>query len=49
MSNGSRKPNLRSSIYFSETDRYWHGWVTMGFKTTVPQTDGTARAAPKPR
>ncbi len=32
MSNGTRKPNLRSSIYYSETDGYWHGWVTMGTK-----------------
>jgi integrase len=29
---GSRKPNLRSSIYFSEADGQWHGWVTMGTK-----------------
>jgi site-specific recombinase XerD len=28
---GSRKPNLRSSIYYSETDG-WHGWVTVGTK-----------------
>jgi len=27
-----RKPNLRSSIYFSESDGLWHGWVTMGIK-----------------
>ncbi|MDS1271561.1 tyrosine-type recombinase/integrase [Lipingzhangella sp. LS1_29] len=25
-----RTPNLRSSIYYSESDGYWHGWVTMG-------------------
>lgn len=29
---GNRKPNLRSSIYYSETDGQWHGWVTMGIK-----------------
>ena len=29
---GNRKPNLRSSIYYSETDGRWHGWVTMGIK-----------------
>src|SRR5918992_3138189 len=29
---GGRKPNLRSSIYFSDTDGLWHGWVTMGVK-----------------
>ncbi|MGH3499775.1 MAG: site-specific integrase, partial [Nocardioidaceae bacterium] len=28
----SRKPNRRSSIYYSETDGYWHGWVYMGVK-----------------
>ena len=28
----SRKPNLRSSIYRSETDGRWHGWVMMGIK-----------------
>lgn len=27
-----RAPNLRSSIYLSETDGLWHGWVTMGLK-----------------
>ncbi|MET8862296.1 site-specific integrase [Nonomuraea sp. NPDC004580] len=27
-----RKPNGRSSIYLSETDGLWHGWVTMGVK-----------------
>ncbi|HZO64502.1 MAG TPA: tyrosine-type recombinase/integrase [Kribbellaceae bacterium] len=31
MSNG-RKPNLRSSIYYSEADQRWHGRVTMGVK-----------------
>ncbi|GAA4618412.1 site-specific integrase [Actinoallomurus liliacearum] len=29
---GARKPNGRSSIYFSEADGLWHGWVTMGIK-----------------
>ncbi len=29
---GTRKPNGRSSIYLSETDGKWHGWVTMGLK-----------------
>ncbi|GAB2868495.1 hypothetical protein GCM10022221_81780 [Actinocorallia aurea] len=29
----SRTPNGRSSIYFSETDGRWHGWVTMGVKS----------------
>lgn len=29
---GSRKPNGRSSIYYSERDGKWHGWVTMGVK-----------------
>ncbi len=27
-----RTPNLRSSIYHSDTDGRWHGWVTMGTK-----------------
>jgi integrase len=27
---GTRTPNLRSSIYFSEADGLWHGRVTMG-------------------
>ena len=27
-----RAPNLRSSIYHSDTDGRWHGWVTMGIK-----------------
>ncbi|MET8808132.1 site-specific integrase [Streptomyces sp. NPDC004546] len=27
-----RKPNLRSSIYYSEKDGSWHGWVTVGTK-----------------
>ncbi|GLZ15860.1 hypothetical protein Acsp04_60950 [Actinomadura sp. NBRC 104425] len=27
---GKRKPNGRSSIYYSESDGKWHGWVTMG-------------------
>ncbi|GAB2820531.1 site-specific integrase [Actinocorallia aurea] len=30
--NGGRKPDGRSSIYFSESDGKWHGWVTMGVK-----------------
>ncbi|GAA1679607.1 site-specific integrase [Kribbella yunnanensis] len=29
----TRKPNLRSSIYQSDTDGRWHGWVTMGVKS----------------
>lgn len=29
---GTRKPNGRSSIYFSETDGKWHGYVVMGLK-----------------
>lgn len=29
---GTRKPNGRSSIYASEGDGKWHGWVTMGLK-----------------
>lgn len=29
---GSRKPNGRSSIYFSERDGWWHGYVMMGVK-----------------
>ena len=29
---GTRKPNLRSSIYYSEAVGKWHGWVTMGIK-----------------
>jgi hypothetical protein len=29
---GKRKPNGRSSIYYSESDGLWHGWVTMGVK-----------------
>lgn len=29
---GGRQPNLRSSIYYSEADGRWHGWVTMGTK-----------------
>lgn len=28
-----RRPNLESSVYFSETDGRWHGWVTMGVKS----------------
>ncbi|WP_211245718.1 tyrosine-type recombinase/integrase [Actinomadura oligospora] len=28
-----RKPNGRSSIFFSEADGKWHGWVTMGVKS----------------
>lgn len=28
-----RGPNSRSSIYFSEKDGRWHGWVTMGVKS----------------
>src|SRR4051794_13514653 len=27
---GTRAPNGASSIYYSETDGYWHGRVTMG-------------------
>ena len=27
---GTRKPNQRSSIYYSEADGRWHGWVLMG-------------------
>jgi integrase len=27
-----RKPNGRSSIYFSESDGKWHGWVVVGVK-----------------
>jgi len=29
---GNRKPNLRSSIYFSQADGRWHGWVMMGIR-----------------
>jgi hypothetical protein len=29
---GTRKPNQRSSIYYSESDGYWHGWVVVGTK-----------------
>jgi integrase len=29
---GSRKPNQRSSIYYSEADGCWHGWVLVGTK-----------------
>ncbi|REE96630.1 tyrosine-type recombinase/integrase [Thermomonospora umbrina] len=32
MAQGKRKPNGRSSIYFSKSDGLWHGWVTMGVK-----------------
>ncbi len=28
-----RKPNLHSSVYRSDSDRRWHGWVTMGVKS----------------
>ncbi|WP_329518644.1 tyrosine-type recombinase/integrase [Spirillospora sp. NBC_01491] len=31
-SDGTRKPNGRSSIFFSERDGKWHGYVTMGVK-----------------
>lgn len=31
--NGKRKPSGRSSIYYSESDGKWHGWVTMGVKS----------------
>ncbi|WP_194923133.1 tyrosine-type recombinase/integrase [Catenulispora pinisilvae] len=27
---GTRVPNGENSIYFSETDQSWHGWVTVG-------------------
>lgn len=27
-----RAPNGRSSIFYSESDHQWHGWVTMGVK-----------------
>lgn len=27
---GTRAPNRTSSIYYSQTDGYWHGWVWMG-------------------
>lgn len=29
---GTRNANGRSSIYFSERDQCWHGWVTVGVK-----------------
>lgn len=29
----NRKPNLDSTVYYSETDRRWHGRVTMGVKS----------------
>lgn len=29
---GSRRPNGASSIYYSESDRKWHGWVTVGVR-----------------
>lgn len=29
---GTRAPNGASSIYYSETDGYWHGRVTMGVR-----------------
>ncbi|KAA5829549.1 tyrosine-type recombinase/integrase [Saccharopolyspora hirsuta] len=29
---GTRAPNRASSIYFSKTDGYWHGRVTMGIR-----------------
>lgn len=29
---GTRAPNGESSIYYSKTDGYWHGWVTVGVK-----------------
>jgi integrase len=29
---GTRAPNGESSVYFSEADGYWHGWVTMGIR-----------------
>ena len=29
---GTRKPNQRSSIYYSEADGRWHGWVVMGIR-----------------
>ncbi len=32
MKTKTRKPNLRSSIYYSQVDRLWHGRVTMGVK-----------------
>lgn len=28
-----RAPNGRSSIFYSESDHKWHGWVTMGVKS----------------
>lgn len=32
VSKRTRNANGRSSIYFSESDGYWHGWVTVGVK-----------------
>lgn len=29
---GTRAPNGESSIYHSEADGYWHGWVTVGIR-----------------
>jgi hypothetical protein len=29
---GARKPNQRSSIFYSDTDYRWHGWVVLGVK-----------------
>lgn len=29
---GTRAPNGESSVYYSETDGNWHGWVTIGVK-----------------
>jgi site-specific recombinase XerD len=34
---GTRKPNLRSSIYYSEADGRWHGWVVMGTRNDGSQ------------
>jgi hypothetical protein len=44
----ARKPNGRSSIFLGK-DGKWHGWVTMGVKTTALPTADTASATPKPR
>lgn len=29
---GTRAPNGESSVYFSEADGWWHGWVTVGVR-----------------
>lgn len=46
---GTRKPNQRSSIYYSETDGYWHGWVVVGTKEDGSPSSSQTCAVSIPR